>query len=764
MSTSDAKQAAAAYCQRGWSPIPVPYRTKKPVLKGWQKLRITAETVDSHWNGARSNLGVLLGAPSKNLVDIDLDCPEALVLADVFLPTTHTVFGRPGAPRSHRLYICDPLSETTKLQDPTKSEDDKKAMIVEFRSTGAQTVFPPSVHESGESIAWAESGEPTTLTGTELLYAVQQLATAALLARHWPSTGSRHDAALALTGGLLRAGWPMEQTADFVQAVAEAAGDEETRDRVTTVETTARRLAQDKTAKGWPTLAQLMPQVVVDRVIEWLGIETSRDDGARLNIHAEPDEDVTQPADIVCAFPVEVFPGILQQLIAAAAAALPCPPEFIGVPMLTAMGVAIGASRVIEVKRGWQEGPRLYTAIVGDPGSRKSAAIDLVISPFRDRQQRLAEQYEQRRKTYETAQAKYEIDHPAWREQAKLARRGDAEIQKPEPQAPVSPVLARVYTSDATIEAICGLIHTNPRGLVFFKDELVGWCRAMDQYKAGKGADRQAWLSFWSGSPFVIDRKSNAAVIILNNPFIGVLGSMPPEMLGELSDERGREDGFIHRILFGYPDPVALKWTDEDIPPELTRGYGDLMERLWSLQSGLDEPGICTPRVVRFTPAGRAAFVEWIEEHFAKSGNVTESLRGPWAKMQGQLVRIALILQEARYVAGEAESEDVDEYSVWSAASLTFYFKSHARRVYDRLHAGKEEKAVLRARDWIKRHGGQVTLREIYHRHIAGIRTQKDAKTLLAALVEYGYGTTAKGDHGSMIFTLKEGARGPDIC
>ena len=43
-------------------------------------------------------------------------------------------------------------------------------MLVEFRSTGTQTVFPPSTHESGEPIAWdGEMQEPASIDPQELL-------------------------------------------------------------------------------------------------------------------------------------------------------------------------------------------------------------------------------------------------------------------------------------------------------------------------------------------------------------------------------------------------------------------------------------------------------------------------------------------------------------------------------------------------------------------------------------------------------------------
>ncbi len=48
---------------------------------------------------------------------------------------------------------------------------------------------------------------PKVVSGDELLARVGKIAAASILARHWPEEGGRHDAALALAGGLLRLGW-----------------------------------------------------------------------------------------------------------------------------------------------------------------------------------------------------------------------------------------------------------------------------------------------------------------------------------------------------------------------------------------------------------------------------------------------------------------------------------------------------------------------------------------------------------------------------
>ena len=160
---SETLDIALAYCRRGLKVIPVAYQKKGPHIKGWQKLRLTESDIPGHFNGQRQNIGVLLGEPSCNHIDIDLDAPDAVTLARNFLPPTGSIFGRAGKKQSHWEYIADPLEPTTKFPDIDGT------MLVEFRSTGAQTIFPGSVHPSGEAVEWDKDEDPAPVDGRLLL-------------------------------------------------------------------------------------------------------------------------------------------------------------------------------------------------------------------------------------------------------------------------------------------------------------------------------------------------------------------------------------------------------------------------------------------------------------------------------------------------------------------------------------------------------------------------------------------------------------------
>jgi hypothetical protein len=248
----------------GWFPIPIPAGHKRPILAGWPELRLSEDQIATTFaNG--ENVGVLLGEPSGGLVDIDLDSPETLRIASDFLPETGVVFGRESKPDSHRLYIVDPLVKTEKFEDPNGT------MLVELRSTGCQTVFPPSSH-SHEQVEWSTNTEPARVGGEVLRLAVGRLAAVALIARNWPEPGGRQDAAMALAGGLLASGIDGAEVTRFLQAVATAANDEENKKRVEASGFTERRLMEEKPITGWSRLEHLIGRPIVSRVCKWLGV------------------------------------------------------------------------------------------------------------------------------------------------------------------------------------------------------------------------------------------------------------------------------------------------------------------------------------------------------------------------------------------------------------------------------------------------------------------------------------------------------------
>lgn len=155
----------------GLLPIPLHPRTKRPKGEAWQtanRENSLAKFVDG------DNIGVLLGEPSAWVVDVDLDTPIARENAAHFLPKTAT-FGRATNRSSHYLYVCR-QSRTVKYQCKPHG------MLLELRSSGTQTVFPPSIHDTtGERIAWESDHDIVEITRDDLEKACARLAAFTLL-------------------------------------------------------------------------------------------------------------------------------------------------------------------------------------------------------------------------------------------------------------------------------------------------------------------------------------------------------------------------------------------------------------------------------------------------------------------------------------------------------------------------------------------------------------------------------------------------------
>lgn len=259
------QQAAFEYfVKREWQPLPLPAGEKGPKMKNWQSFSCQEGQIRELFS-EEGNLGLLLGEPSGGLVDLDLDCPEAVRAAALLLPNTGAVFGRQSAPRSHFLFISSG-AKNEKLQFQGET-------LAELRAgPGHQTMAPPSLHPSGELVRWEQEGEPGEVAPEELQQATRKVAAAALLGKFWRQ-GSRQDAALALAGGLLRGGWSEDKTSRFLSAVAAAAGDEEEVSRLKAVSYTAEKLRQGQETTGWPSLAALLGEEAVKKARSWLQVE-----------------------------------------------------------------------------------------------------------------------------------------------------------------------------------------------------------------------------------------------------------------------------------------------------------------------------------------------------------------------------------------------------------------------------------------------------------------------------------------------------------
>ena len=268
MNAHNSRDAVREFIARGYTPVPIAKGEKAPHLGGWQKLKVSPDQVDQLFS-TDCNIGLLLGEPSGGLVDVDLDAMESLPLASHFLPKTGMIHGRQSKPNSHYWYVAIEAGRTSQFKDVDG------ATLVELRSTGGQTVVPPSIHPSGEQIKWSCYEEPTSLAYNSLLKCTHLLAAATILVRHYPAQGSRQDFAMALAGALIGNGWSTHEATAFIESVCRYAGDEEIESRIATIQRTHEKLLSGMPVTGTSKLCELIGDDVYKRVALWLGLKNA---------------------------------------------------------------------------------------------------------------------------------------------------------------------------------------------------------------------------------------------------------------------------------------------------------------------------------------------------------------------------------------------------------------------------------------------------------------------------------------------------------
>lgn len=256
---------AQSWMELGILPVPLYPKMKKPKGgQGWNAFRATPETLETYFEEG-DNVGGLWGEPSGWVVDIDLDWDEAARAAPLLLPETF-IYGRRSRPGTHYLYRCKGILGSKRIA----SKD--TGIIIEIRSTGSQSVLPPSIHPDNERYEINHDTDFKTISRLQLEQCVNVLSAAAVLARNYPDSGGRHDYIHAITGTLLWAGWTEEKTKNFLNAVLEAVGDREDdrpqRDR--TIENTIEHFQKGNRIAGWRTLSQWLPGEVLQTVRKWL--------------------------------------------------------------------------------------------------------------------------------------------------------------------------------------------------------------------------------------------------------------------------------------------------------------------------------------------------------------------------------------------------------------------------------------------------------------------------------------------------------------
>ncbi|MGC4107023.1 MAG: DUF3987 domain-containing protein [Thermomicrobiales bacterium] len=347
-------------------------------------------------------------------------------------------------------------------------------------------------------------------------------------------------------------------------------------------------------------------------------------------------------------FRIDILPDRIADYVRAQAAAIGVPVEMIALPLLANIGALMGNRIAIQLKAGFRQYAALWVGMIAPPGAAKTPALNAGRAPLDVLQ---GEWYD----TYRTQRAEYEADLERW----SAAPKGERGTK------PTPPSMRHAYSTDATIEAIAAMLQTT-YGLSLQHDELVSFIRAMDQYRSGKGADKQKFLSFWAGTPAKVDRRTGEPIYI-RHPVVSVVGGIQPDLIADLRDRNGKEDGFIDRFLLIRPDVMRRGWSEDEADPALLDA---VVTDLRTIDKNLMPEPDAKPdqfETVRLHSEARHLWIDWYNTNERRVAGAMGLHAGILAKLPLQVARIALILNTIWNIEdpGRMVSASIMEAAIW---------------------------------------------------------------------------------------------------
>lgn len=362
-------------------------------------------------------------------------------------------------------------------------------------------------------------------------------------------------------------------------------------------------------------------------------------------------------------FPFDVLPPRLQLIANEASRRIAMPRDYIAGSMLTVIAATIGNTHYASVLPGWKEYAILFIALVGSPGINKSHPLTFALTPLIDHDAEHAALYAEALKRYNAAMELPPKDRVANGYEA----------------VPVEPKRKRFVIQDVTAEAVHRLLSENPRGLLIWFDELAGWFKNFNRYN--NGSEAEFWMSVFNHKAAMSDRKSSQSGIMIQNPFMCVVGSIQPAVLTDLAAGSRRANGFMERILYLYPanqDKSLWRICKDEPPVDYIAEWKGVVERLISIVPKTDAKGELIPEEVPFTEEARELIISWQNKGTRKCNEErSDVLTSIQSKLEIYAIRFSLLLALADWACGSGKKE-IDTAVVERAISLAEYFRSTA--------------------------------------------------------------------------------------
>jgi hypothetical protein len=374
-----------------------------------------------------------------------------------------------------------------------------------------------------------------------------------------------------------------------------------------------------------------------------------------------------------------------------------------------------------------------FGAMIAEASQMKTPVLNAMIADP------LAAMRENNQKKFEAQKKAYEVEFEQW-------KNSKDEDKGPAPDAPVEKF---AYITKATWEGIAGMVSRAPtQGILWLCDELAGFFNSANQYRSGKGSDKEDLLEAWSGNGAVIARAAGTTVNV-GALSLSIYGNIQPKVLAPFLGDGSDDNGTFARFDFVQQPPsltqITLGLSKIDINPMLQALY-ERVDAITVTEFALDEEA-------------RKLFVDYYNHcQRLRFNHPKQGMRAMLGKAAEKVGRVATILHciHAAHLGGEV-SPQIPASRVRAAIKWVEYTTQQALSINIEVCSPDAlESNLAKIISLAERKGGTATVRDIQQSFDSkyGFTAQK-IREWLQNLVEMNYGdVTQKGN--SIRFSLKK--------
>jgi len=354
-------------------------------------------------------------------------------------------------------------------------------------------------------------------------------------------------------------------------------------------------------------------------------------------------------------FPLDTLPASLAEAVEAIAISKGVSNGIVFGYILSLASACLGRCRVVEyistepskdedTTSRWREIPNLFTLIVGETGSGKSQVYKQVFRHLNRIDAANNKKYTEWRKGYEA-------DMAVWKK---------SKEQKPEDKPKREPNI-QYFVEDGTIEAISDLLVDNPRGLLWYQDEMSYFWDRLDRYNSKGSNAKSRILSCYDSSAWKVTRKTKDGESqdkFFESVTLSLVGGIQPEMIPTIFSPQDIAQGIPQRFIFFYENnDVPRRLPAPGVPKHVTKLIEKITDRLLGvhmLSGAVEKSTVSRDVIVEVSGAAAGEFEDFhnmIIEQGAK-----KPIKKYLPKLVANTLRVALLMHYLYSICDDTET------------------------------------------------------------------------------------------------------------